>query len=150
MNKGIILLIIVALFNCNVSQGKDKNKRLNEFAVDLTSANIKLRGLFRLSSEFEGDLSTLNYNRYLEALRNNETKSDRGISRKVRKANHHVFAVKNNSFLIAIYSKRLKAVLYDDANTTKLDSVKILSRKEPVPDLLKFISETDFQVVDSK
>lgn len=150
MNKGIILFLIVVLFHCNVSQGKDKNKKINELAIDLASANIKLRGIFRLSQEYKGDLSKLNYNQYLEALKKNETKSDKGIAKKVRKANNHVFAVKSNSFLIAIYSKKLKVVLCDDANTMRLDSIKIVGKNDNIPNLLEFISGAEFQIVDCR
>lgn len=150
MNKEIILILIVLIFNCNISQAKEKDKKLNEFAVDLASANIKLRGTLRLSPEFNGDLSTLSYNYYLVALKNSETKSNKGISKIIRKSEGHVFGVKNNSFLIAVYSKKLSAVLFDDANTMRLDSIIVINKKEPIPGLTEMVKNTGFQMVDYK
>ncbi len=64
----------------------------------------------------------------------------------IRKAEKHIFATKKNTFLIAIYSKQLNVVLYDDANTAMVDSVKVLLKNEKIPDLVDFISKTGFEI----
>ena len=146
MKKGFILLVLSVLFfsSCVVSQ--PKNKKLTEFVTDLSSVNGKLRGKLMLFGEYKGNLSTLTYSRYIELLRENETNSSKGVVELIQDAEKHIFAVKNNSFIIGIYSKQLNAVLYDDAYTPFTDSVKVLTKDEKVPGLIKFIKKTGFRV----
>ena len=135
----------VLFFSLSV-QSQPKNKELNEFVTDLSSVNIKLRGKLMLIGEFKGDLSKLTYTRYLELLKENETTSSKGVVEIIQSAEKHAFAVKPNSFIIAIYSKRLNAVLFDDANTAFTDSVKVLTKDEKVPDLIELIRKKGFKV----
>jgi len=147
MKKGFIIsLICIIVFSLYV-YSQSKNKELQEFVTDLSSANVKLRGKLLLFGEYKGDLSSLTYKRYLELLKVNGTKSNKGVVEYIQKADKHVFATKKNSFLIAVYSKQLNAILYDDANTAFIDSVKVLNKNEKVPDLMKFISKNGFKVL---
>jgi len=150
MKKGIILLVIsILLFgSCGFTQPETKNKKLEEFVIDLSSANVKLRGKLLLFGKFKDDLSTLTYSQYLELLKENETSSNKGVAELIKKADEHIFATKKNSFLIAIYSKELKAVLYDDANSSFVDSIKTLLPNEIIPNLHEFISKSGFKVVN--
>jgi len=149
MKKGFILLVISVLFFSLCVQSQPKNKELNEFVTDLSSVNIKLRGKLMLIGEFKGDLSRLTYTRYIELLKENETTSGKGVAELIQGAEKHVFAVKPNSFIIAIYSKRLNAVLYDDANTAFIDSLRVLTKNEKVPDLIELIRNKGFKVQDN-
>ncbi|MFA9370987.1 MAG: hypothetical protein ACERIH_04700 [Labilibaculum antarcticum] len=145
MRKVFIILICSVLLIGSGCQAQTKNKELEEFVMDLSSANNKLRGKLRLFGEYKGDLSTMTYNRYLELLKKNESKSNEGTTAIIENADKHIFVAKKNSFLIAIYSKELNAVLYDDANTTMTDSIVILQKNQKVPDLTEFISKTEFK-----
>ena len=127
-------------------QSQLKNKKLQEFSTALSSANIKLRGKLLLIGEYKGDLSKLTYDNYLKLLKENENTSNKGVVELIQGSEKHVFAAKNNSFLIAIYSKRLNAVLYDDSNTSFTDSIHVLSANEKVPDLSEFIHRTGFAI----
>jgi len=147
MNRKI-LLILVALIIGTFCQAQTATKQLQEFALDLTSANIKLRGELKLFGQYQGDLSSLKYNNYLELLKKNESSSGKGVVELIQGAEKHIFATKKNSFLIAIYSKRLNAVLYDDSSTAFTDSVKVLKYNEKVPDLAEFIRKSGFLIVN--
>jgi hypothetical protein len=145
MKKGIILLIVSVFFAVSLSQAQPKNKKLQEFVVDLSSVNIKLRGQLNLFGEFKGDLSNLGYERYLQLLKESENTSSKGVYEIIQKSDKHLFVTNKSSFLIAIYSKELNAVLYDDANTAFTDSIKVLNGVEPIPDLQEFISKTSYR-----
>jgi len=146
MKKGFIISLICINALSLYVYSQSKNKELQEFVVDLSSANVSLRGKLLLVGEYKDDLSNMTYNNYLEQLKKNETRSNKGVAEYIRKAVKHIFATKKNSFLIAIYSKQLNAVLYDDANTALVDSVKVLLKNEKVPDLIDFISKTGFEI----
>lgn len=153
MKKGFIILLISILYlgSCAQSQPKNKQlqeKQLQEFSTAFSSANIKLRGKLLLFGEYKGDLSKLTYDRYLELLKENENTSNKGIVELIKGSDKHAFAVKNNSFIIAIYSKRLNAVLYDDANTSSTDLIDTISINGKVPDLnelIKYYNNTQKQ-----
>lgn len=149
MKKGIILLIVSVFFIGSLSQAQPKNKKLQEFVVDLSSVNIKLRGQLNLFGEYKGDLSNLGYERYLQLVKVSENTSSKGVYEIIQKSDKHLFVTNKSSFLIAIYSKELNAVLYDDANTAFTDSVKILNENEKIPDLHEFISKTGYKPINN-
>jgi hypothetical protein len=148
MKKLIILLAINILFISSCVQSQPKNKELQEFVLDLSSANVKLRGTLMLFGEFKDDLSKLTYNRYIELLKENKTKSNEGVVELIQSADKHLFAVKKNSFLIAIYSKHLNAVLFDDASTAFTDSIIVLNQTKKVPELNELILKSGFKVIN--
>lgn len=148
MKKFILLLTISVFLISPCAQSQTKNKELNGFLIDLASSNVKLRGKLMLFGVYKGNLSTLTYNNYLKLLKANATKSNSEVAELIQKADKHVFAVKNNSFLIAIYSKHLNAVLFDDANTAFTDSVLILNENENIPNLVQFIGNTGFKIIN--
>lgn len=147
MNKKI-LVILGVLFIGSFCQGQTASKSLQEFVQDLPSVNIKLRGELMLFGEYKNDLSSLTYNNYIILLMKNERKSAKGVAEIIQSADKHLFATKKNSFLIAIYSKKLNVVLYDDANTAFTDSIKILKANEIIPDLKNFIIKSGFKLVN--
>ena len=102
-----------------------------------------------LFGEYKGDLSKLTYNNYLKLLKESQSSSNKGIIAIIQGADKHIFGVKNNSFLIAIYSKHLNVVLYDDANTAFTDSIMILNKNEKIPDLKEFIRKTGFKIINN-
>lgn len=146
MKKQFITIVIsILIVSISPSQAKNKNKKLHEFVMDLSSANNNLKGNLSLYGEYKGDLSTLTYSQYLLLLKENERHSDKGLARKISRTNNQVFAAKKHSFLIALYSKKFNVVLYDDANTDTLDSLMILPRGAKIPDLIEFIGKTDYK-----
>jgi hypothetical protein len=140
--KSKILLVVAGLFIIFSScKAQAVNKDLNEFAIDLASANIKLRGSLLLIGEYKDNLSTLTFERYSFLLKQYETPSTRGVSKAIKEANNHFFHSNTSSFQVVLYIKRFNAVIFDDANTFGIDSIKILRRNEEVPDLVEFISK---------
>jgi hypothetical protein len=144
MQKGLILLIVSVFFLGSFSQDQPKYKKLQEFAFDLSSVNKKIRGQLKLSDDFNGDLTKLTFVKYLECLQEMENTSSEGVTEIIQKADKHIFATSKVSFIIGIYSKELNVVLYDDANTDIIDSVKVLFENEIAPDLHEFISKTGY------
>jgi len=149
MKKVMMLLLISIVIgtSCQTqSQTKKKNKQITEFVGDLSTANTKLRGKLKMIGEYKGDLSSLTFKRYIELLGENETYSNKGINKILESSDKHLFIAKKNSFLIAIYSKKLNIVLYDNANTPgpNVDSLIVLSKYKKVPVLTEFISRTGF------
>jgi len=148
MRRIFILLITSVLFFGVACSAQTKNKKLEEFVMDFSSTNNKLRGKLNLVGEYKGDLSALTYERYLELLKKNETKSNEGITAIITHAEKHLFVAKKSSFLIAIYSKELNAVVFDDSNTSFTDSIVSLSKNQPVPNLKEFIRKTGNKTIN--
>lgn len=92
-----------------------------------------------LFGEYKGDLSNLTYDKYLSSLKQNEEFSTKNVTETVQQSDQHYFKAKKNTFLIVIYSKKLNAVIFDNAGTAFCDSIKVLKNNEPVPDLSIFI-----------
>jgi hypothetical protein len=136
MKKSIIIL--VALFICALSQAQSQNKELEEFAMDLSSINVQVRGNILLFGKYKGDLSNFTYETYLDVLKKMEKNSNKSVLSTIQQADKHYFSTKRNSFIIAIYSRKLKAVIVDDANTAFPDSLKIFRDNEKIPDLKFF------------
>jgi hypothetical protein len=143
MIKLFMSAIILALFGC---YSQNINRNSEEFAIDLALANVKLRGELLLIGEFKGDLSPLTYDQYISLLKERETFSTKDVVKNLQKANSHLFLTKKNSFLVAIYSKRLHVILYDDSNTSFTDSIKVFYKNETIPSLEEFIRKTGYQV----
>ena len=120
------------------------NKELNEFAIDLASSNIKLRGRLLLFGEYKDNLSKLTFDRYYVLLKQHETPSTKGIYKEVKEANNHFFHTNTRSFQVVLYIRKFNAIIFDDASTTSIDSVKILRSNETVPDLIEFIGKRTF------
>lgn len=140
--KSKFLLLVAGLFIVFSScKAQVVNKDLNEFAIDLASSNIKLRGSLLLIGEYKDNLSTLTFQRYCFLLKQHETPSTRGVSKAIKEANNHFFRSNTRSFQVVMYIKRFNAVIFDDASTSDIDSIKILRSNEEVPDLIEFISK---------
>lgn len=129
------IIILIALFICSLSQAQNQNKELEELALDLSSINVQVRGNISLFGKYKGDLSNFTYEAYLDVLKKMEKSSNKGISSTIQQAEKHYFSSKKNSFIIAIYSKKLKAIIVDDANSAFPDSVKVFRENEKIPDL---------------
>ncbi len=129
------IIILIALFICSLSQAQNQNKKLEELALDLSSINVQVRGNISLFGKYKGDLSNFTYEAYLDVLKKMEKNSNKGISSTIQQAEKHYFSSKKNSFIIAIYSKKLKAIIVDDANSAFPDSVKVFRENEKIPDL---------------
>jgi len=141
MKSKILLLIAGLLIVFSSCKAQTVNKDLNEFAIDLASSNIKLRGSLLLFGEYTDNLSALTFERYCFLLKQNETSSTKGVSKGVKEANSHYFRSSMSSFKVVLYIKKFNAVIFDDANTFGIDSIKILRSNEEVPDLIEFISK---------
>jgi hypothetical protein len=132
------IIILFALFICTLIQAQSQNKELEELAMDLSSINVQVRGNLLLFGKYKGNLSNFTYEAYLDALKKSEKNSNKHISSTIQQAERHYFSTTKNSFIIAIYSKKLKAVIVDDANTAFPDSLKVFRENETIPDLKKF------------
>lgn len=146
MKRHYILLVIGLFLMGSHCQDHAINKKLQEFVIDLSSVNVKLRGKLNLFGEYKGELSKLSYDSYLLLLKESENTSGKGVAEILQKADKHLFVANQGSFLIAIYSKQLNIVLYDDANTAFTDSIKVLNEHEEIPDLGEFISKTTYRL----
>ena len=93
-----------------------------------------------LFGKYKGNLIPLIYESYFEILKKSEMKSNNGISEIINKADKKHFQSKSNTFIIVIYSKKMNAIICDNANTAFIDSVKILSPEENNPDLKSFVN----------
>jgi len=145
MKQLIILFIGLWLFSFyGFTQSQTKSKELQEFVIDLSSSNTKLKGKLLLFGPYKNDLSSLTYDKYLQLLKENESVSDKGIAEAIRKADQHLFTAGKNTFSIAIYSKELNAIVYDDANSAFIDSVKPIENGEKLPSLNEFVSKLRF------
>ena len=139
MQSTIRLLSIVILLALASCQSQKISKYCHEFSMDFSSANVQLRGELRSFGEYKGNLSNLTYEKYLALLKENERISTQGVAETVRESDLHFFRADTNTFFIVIYSKHLRAVICDNANTAFCDSIKFVKKKEPVPDLQGFI-----------
>lgn len=145
--KSKILLMIAGLFIIFSScRAQAVNEDLNEFAIDLASSNIKLRGRLLLFGEYADNLSKLTFDRYYVLLKQHETPSTKGISKEVKQANIHFFRANTSSFQVVLYVRKFNAIIFDDASTASIDSVKILTSKQEVPDLIEFISKHHLKI----
>jgi hypothetical protein len=132
----LLSITIFLIFSSCVAQKIDEN--LQTFSRKFATANHQLWGHLLLF-EYKDDLSTLTYDKYLSLLQQNEKYSTKNVSEIVRKSDQHYFEAKKNTFLIVIYSKKLNAVIYDNASTSIFDSIKPLTENEPVPALIGLI-----------
>jgi len=137
--KRLILLSLSILFSFSMCFAQNASRELQDFAQDLSSANVKLRADLILFGKYKSDLTSLNYETYLNLLAKSETKSNQGISKMVKNANSHYFASGIKTFYIVIYSQNLKAIICDNANTPFIDSIKLLNINDRIPDLKTFI-----------
>lgn len=139
MKSKVVLYLLVGLITLSSCRAQKVNKSLHEFTNDFASANVQLRGELRLFGEYKGDLSTLTYESYLEHLKANNRVSSQGVFEVVINSDQQQFLAKTNTFLIVIYSKRLNAIVFDDANTSRCDSVRIFQKGDSIPDISRFI-----------
>jgi hypothetical protein len=142
MKRKILLLIAGLIIVFSSSTAQSVNKRLNEFAIDLAASNIKLRGSLLLIGEYTDNLSALTFERYCVLLKQHETPSTKGVSKVIREANNHFFHSDTSTFKIVLYIKKFDAIIFDDANTFGIDSIKILMRNEKVPELIEFAGKS--------
>lgn len=94
-----------------------------------------------LFGKYKNNLSSLTYESYIEMLKKSELKSNKGIAKTVSKVEDKYFQSEPKTFVIVIYSKKWNAIICDDANTAFVDSIKVLSPNEKVPDLKRFIKK---------
>ena len=127
------------MFSITICYAQKPGKELQDFAQDLSSANIKIRGDLMLFGKYKDNLSTLNYEAYLDLLEKAEKKSNKGISKIISTADGKYFNSAVKTFSIVIYSKKLNAIIYDDANTSFIDSIRVLNINDSIPELKSFI-----------
>jgi hypothetical protein len=137
--KKQILITLCILFSITICFAQKPCKELQDFAQDLSSANIKLRGDLMLFGTYKNNLSSLNYVVYLDLLEKSEKRSNNGISKIIRKADNHYFSSETETFKVVVYIKKFNAVIYDDANTAFIDSVKVFKVNDKIPELKSFI-----------
>lgn len=122
-------------------QAQKINNHLQKFSEQLSTANVHLFGHLMLFGEYKGNLSTLSYEKYLILLKENELYSTKNVAKTVQQADQHLFIAKDSTFYIVVYSKKLNAVVFDNASTSFCDSIKVLQKDEVVPELSTFIRD---------
>lgn len=139
MKRNLALLSIAVVLILSSCTAQKINKQLQGFSENFSTANSHLLGHLMLFGDYKGDLSNLTYDKYLSSLKQNEEFSTKNVTETVQQSDQHYFKAKKNTFLIVIYSKKLNAVIFDNAGTAFCDSIKVLKNNEPVPDLSIFI-----------
>ncbi|MCX6243282.1 MAG: hypothetical protein NTU98_01140 [Bacteroidetes bacterium] len=137
--KSYFFLIAVLLMVTSCATEEEINERLQKFSLALSTENVQLRGKLILFGEYKGDLSSLTYERYLSLLKDNEKESTQNVAKTVKRSKQHYFLAGKRTFSVVIYSRKLRAVVFDDANTFGCDSIKRIGKKEQVPDLTTFL-----------
>lgn len=138
--KKIFLFTICFFLSFSIGIAQIGSKKLQEFAQDLSSINIKVRGQLILFGKYKNDLSSLTYESYIETLKKSELVSNKGIAETINLAEKKYFKSMSKTFIIAIYSKNFNAVICDDANTAFIDYIKVLSPSEKIPELKNLLN----------
>ena len=141
MKKNYILTLLCLLLTISCVHSQSDKKQIHELVTDLSTANVKLRGKLLLFGKYEGNLSTLSFQKYLKLLKENESESNKGLSDIIMRADKHLFKANKNTFIIAFYSNELNVMICDDANTSIADSVVVLN-KQVLPNLNEFFKKT--------
>lgn len=144
MKKGLILIISI-LISASFSFAQQKNKKLEEFVVDLSYSNNKLRGELKLFGAYKEDFSSLTFDYYVQMLKKNEVESNKGISDIIKNSDKHLFKANKNAFILAMYSKNLNAVIYDSSNTAFVDSIIELREGNNIPELETLFKKIGFK-----
>lgn len=139
--KKLFLLMLGIFLSILICSAQKVSKDLQEFAMDFSSTNVKIRGELMLFGKYKNNLSSLTYELYIEMLKKSELKSNKGIAKTVSKVEDKYFQSEPKTFVIVIYSKKWNAIICDDANTAFVDSIKLLSPNEKVPDLKRFVKK---------
>lgn len=133
--------MLSVFFYVSICFAQKIDKDLQEFAQDLSSINVKIRGDLMLFGKYKGNLTEMTYGSYIQMLKKSEMKSNKGISEIINKADKKYFQSKSNTFIIVIYSKKMNAIICDNANTAFIDFVKVLGPDENIPDLKSFVEK---------
>jgi hypothetical protein len=144
MTKTYLLILGVFVFCSTISLAQTSGQQPDATLLQIGFSNHKLKGQLSLSENYRNDLTSLTYDAYLKALKENEKSSNQGLAETVRKVDQHYFATKKTSFLIAIYSKEFNMILFDDASGPRTDSVVVLRPGDKVPDLEAFAKKAKF------
>ncbi len=134
--KKVFLILFVSV---TLSYAQAQSTVLQGFIADLSSSNVKLRGELVLFGKYKGDLSTLTYEAYYEALKLSVKKSNKDVADLVNKSDKRYFIATRNSFTIVLYNKKMNAVICDNASTAFVDSVLVIKDKENIPELKTLI-----------
>lgn len=134
----IAAFIAIGFFACNASCVPEQVTDMNKFANTFATANVKLRGTLLLN-EYKDNLTTLTFEQYVHYLQVYEKPSTKDLYKEVEKADKHLFLAQTNTFKVVLYSKKMNAIVFDDANTSAIDSIKLLKKGEMVPDLNSFL-----------
>lgn len=135
-NISFLLLTLLVFTSSCITRNADE-KALQSFCNAFSSVNVKVRGEYALF--VDENLSGLNYETYIGKVDAEEKASGKDVAEIVKSAEKRYFEPRPNTFVIVIYSKQMNAVICDDANTAFIDSVRVLKKHEPVPDLKSFV-----------
>lgn len=137
MKNRLFLLLVLLIFTSSCIGQNSNEKALQSFCNAFSSVNVKVRGEYALF--VDGNLSGLNYETYISKVDAEGKASGKDVAKIVKSAEKRYFESRPNTFIIVIYSKKMNAVICDDANTAFVDSVRVLKKHEPVPDLKSFV-----------
>ncbi len=111
-----------------------------DFLSDLGSENNRIAGTLYLDY-FNNDLSKMTYDYYLTFITNNEALSAKGFSTIVKNADSHYFESTKDHFILALYYKNEKKIIYDNSSTAFYDSMVAYQNTDSIPSLDYFVSK---------
>jgi len=135
----IIFLTAFLISGCTYSTKHD-NQLDQNYLSDLASENNRIAGDLYLDV-FNEDLSNLTYDYYLTFITKNEAPSAKGFSTLVKNADYHYFKTQKESFIIVLFYKNENTIIYDNSNTSFLDSVKTYGANDTIPELSQFAAK---------
>lgn len=122
-------LIFVIFIGCAVTGFRIDD----DFILKLGSENNKVASVLYFDV-FHENLKTLKYDYYISYLKQNESISAKGLSKKIQMADSHYFKTKENSFLILLFYKKDRIIIGDNSATFATDTVSRLSANNENPD----------------
>ncbi|MGE5620979.1 MAG: hypothetical protein ACM3U0_00265 [archaeon] len=122
-------IIVVIFFGCAATGFMIDD----DFLSDLASENYRIAGVLNLDV-FHKNLETLNYDFYINYLKQSESPSAKGLYKKILTADSYYFKTRKNSFLVLLFYKKDKVIIGDNSQTAFVDTVCKLSSNQNNPD----------------
>jgi hypothetical protein len=132
---GFILMIISS---CSSDQ---PNSLDQDFKNELAKLNFKLSSQLTNGAAPKADLSSLDYDFYLNYLTENDKLAGKRASKVVKNAFKHYFQGKEGFFVVALYYKASNTIVCDISNTQELDTMVVYNLHHDAPKLSYFVEE---------
>jgi len=134
----LFLLILIAGCNCQQSEFIIND----DFLQDISSENNRIWGELYLDV-FNGNLSTLTYDYYIDYLDSTQHTSAEGMAEKIKVANLKLLKPENQTFWLLLYYEKEDLIIADDESTDigTADTVITYDNNSIPPDLSFYASE---------